>query len=117
MLAREEGVALCCFSVEQGLPTYAGTIDAFEDVKEERDTYYTEGQTDAKRITAEHGIEVATRIEAGHPAQTIVRVVNDGGYDLVVMRHREHCRVWTTFMGTTVEKVRRHVTCSVLVVR
>jgi nucleotide-binding universal stress UspA family protein len=84
---------------------------------EERDTYYTEIQADAKRIAAEHGLELATRIEAGHPAQTIVRVAKEGGYDLVVMGHTGHSSVWGTFMGTTAEKVTRHVTCSVLVVR
>ncbi|HKO23966.1 MAG TPA: hypothetical protein VJY65_04420 [Chloroflexota bacterium] len=30
---------------------------AFRDVKEERDTYYTEIQADATRIAAEHGLE------------------------------------------------------------
>ena len=117
MLAIEQGAALCCLSVEEGLPTYAGTIDEFQEVKEERDAYYGGVQAEAKRIAAEHGLALATRIEAGHPAQTIVRVAKDGGYDLVVMGHRGHSRVWGTFMGTTAEKVMRHVTCRVLVVR
>jgi nucleotide-binding universal stress UspA family protein len=117
MLAHEQGAKLCCLTVEEGLPTYAGTIDEFQDVKEERDTYYTEIQADATRIAAEHGLALATRIEAGHPAQTIVRVAKEGGYDLVVMGHKGHSSVWGTFMGTTAEKVTRHVTCSVLVVR
>jgi hypothetical protein len=30
---------------------------AFRDVKEERDTYYTEIQADATRLAAEHGLE------------------------------------------------------------
>ena len=33
MLAKEQGAALCCLSVEEGLPTYAGTIDEFQEVK------------------------------------------------------------------------------------
>jgi nucleotide-binding universal stress UspA family protein len=69
MLAHEQEAKLCCLTVEEGLPAYAGTIDEFQDVKEERDTYYTEIQADAKRIAAEHGLALATRIEAGHPAQ------------------------------------------------
>ena len=114
MLAHEQGATLCCLTVEEGLPTYAGTVDEFQDVKEERDTYYTEIQADATRIAAAQGLELATRIEAGHPAQTIVRVAKEGGYDLVVMGHTGHSGVWGTFMGTTAEKVTRHVTCSVL---
>jgi nucleotide-binding universal stress UspA family protein len=36
------------------------------------------------------------------PAQTIMRVAKDSGYDLLVMGHRghSHSRVWGTFMGT-----------------
>jgi hypothetical protein len=52
-----QGAKLCCLTVEEGLPTYAGTIDEFQDVKEERDTYYTEIQADATRLAAEHGLE------------------------------------------------------------
>jgi nucleotide-binding universal stress UspA family protein len=117
MLVQEQGGALCCLSVEERLPTYAGTIDEFQEVKEERDTYYSGVQAEVKRIAADQGLELATRIEAGHPAQTIVRVAKEGGYDLVVMGHTGHSGVWGTFMGTTAEKVTRHVTCSVLVVR
>ena len=86
-------------------------------MKEERDTDYTEVQAKAKHIAAEHGLAPATRIEAGHRARPIVRVAKEGDYDLVVMGHRGHSSVWGTFMGTTAEKVTRHVTCSVLVVR
>jgi nucleotide-binding universal stress UspA family protein len=44
-------------------------------------------------------------------------VAKDGGYDLLVMGHRGRSSVWGTFMGTMAEKVARHVTCSVLVIR
>ena len=69
-------------------------------MKEERDTYYTEVQADAKRIAAEHGLALATRIDAGQSAQTIVRVAKEGGYDLLVMGHRGHSSAWGAFMGT-----------------
>jgi nucleotide-binding universal stress UspA family protein len=64
MLAHEQGATLCCLTVEEGLPTYAGTSDECQDVKEERDTYYTEIQADAKRIAAEHELALAMRIES-----------------------------------------------------
>jgi nucleotide-binding universal stress UspA family protein len=46
-----------------------------------------------------------------------MRVVKEGGYDLVVMGHTGHSSAWGTFMGMTAEKMTRHVTCSVLVIR
>jgi K+-sensing histidine kinase KdpD len=33
VLAHEQGAKLCCLTVEEGLPTYAGTIDEFQEVK------------------------------------------------------------------------------------
>jgi nucleotide-binding universal stress UspA family protein len=117
ILAREQEADLCCLSVEEGLPTYAGTIDEFQAVKEERDSYYAKVQTEARHLAAEYGIALKTTVRAGHTAQTIVEVAREGGYDLVVMGHTGHSNVWGIFMGTTAEKVARHLTCSVLIVR
>jgi nucleotide-binding universal stress UspA family protein len=117
VLAREQGAALSCLSVEEGLPTYAGTIDEFQEVKKERDAYYARVQAEARHLAAEYGLTLETTIVAGHPAETIVRVARGGGYDLVVMGHTGHSNVWGIFMGTTAEKVARHLSCSVLIVR
>ena len=59
-------------------------------MKEERESYYTEVQADAKRIAAEHGPVLATRIEGGHPVQSVVHVAKEGGYDLMVMGPAGH---------------------------
>jgi nucleotide-binding universal stress UspA family protein len=117
LLAKEQDAALCCLSVEEGLPTYVGTIDEFQEVKEERDTYYAQVQAEACALSSELGLPLETSVLAGHPAETIVRVARDGHYDLVVMGHTGHSNLWGMFMGTTAEKVARHVTCSVLIVR
>ena len=117
ILAREQEADLCCLSVEEGLPTYAGTIDEFQGVKEERDAYYGRVQAEVRHLAAEYGLTLHTSMLAGHPAETIVRAAREGGYDLVVMGHTGHSNVWGIFMGTTAEKVARHLTCSVLIVR
>src|SRR5260370_29701619 len=72
-LAKDQGAALCCLSVEEGLPTYAGTIDEFAAVKEERDAYYSTVHAEARHVAAEYGVPLATRLKAGHPATTLVR--------------------------------------------
>ena len=116
-LAREQSANLCCLSVEEGLPTYAGTIDEFDETKKERDAYYMTVLEQARRIAAEHDVPMSTAVVAGHPAQTIVRMAKEGGYDLVVVGHAGHSHVWGSFMGTTAEKVSRHAPCDVLIVR
>ena len=116
-LAQEQHADLCCLSVEEGLPTYAGTIDEFDEVKKERDAFYSTVQEKARHVAAEHGLILSTKVVPGHPAQTIVRVANEGRYDLVVMGHAGHSQIWGSFMGTTAEKVSRHAPCDVLIVR
>ena len=116
-LAKELEADLCCLSVEEGLPTYAGTTDEFQGVKTERATYYSRIQSEAQHLAAAYGLALDTAVVAGHPAQTIVAVAREGGYDLVVMGHTGHSDVWGIFMGTTAEKVARHLSCSVLIVR
>jgi nucleotide-binding universal stress UspA family protein len=117
LLAREQEAILSCLSVEEGLPTYVGTIDEFQEVKVERDAYYARVQAEARDLAAELGVALETTILAGHTAETIVRVAREGAYDLVVMGHTGHSHVWGIFMGTTAEKVARHLACSVLIVR
>jgi nucleotide-binding universal stress UspA family protein len=116
-LASEQSAELCCLSVEEGLPTYAGTIDEFDEVKKERDAFYITVQEGARQVAARHGLSLSTKVVPGHPAQTIVRVAKEDGYDLVVLGHAGHSHIWGSFMGTTAEKVSRHAPCAVLIVR
>ncbi len=116
-LAREQRAELCCLSVEEGLPTYAGTIDEFDEVKKERDAYYRAVQEQALQVATEQDWTLSTKVVPGHPAQTIVRVAREGGFDLVVLGHAGHSHIWGSFMGTTAEKVSRHAPCDVLIVR
>lgn len=53
----------------------------------------------------------------GHPAQELVRAAEELGADLIVLGHSGHSAIWGTFLGTVTEKVSRHATCSVLIVR
>jgi nucleotide-binding universal stress UspA family protein len=116
-LAVEQQAELCCLTVEEELPMYVGTVDDFDTVKRERDAYYADTQAQAKRIAAKEGLTLSAQTVVGHPAQMIVERAKDGPYDLVVMGHTGQSSKWGTFMGTTAEKVARHITCSVLIVR
>jgi len=44
-------------------------------------------------------------------------LLKEGGFDLVVLGSSGHSKVWAMFLGTTAEKVSRHVPCTVLIVR
>lgn len=60
---------------------------------------------------------VETEVRLCHPAQQIVQAAQEHQVDLIVVGHGGHSGVWGMFLGTTAEKVSRHVPCSVLIVR
>ena len=72
---------------------------------------------DATAYARAHGVAMQTVIRAGYPAQEIVRAAAEQEADLIVLGHSGHSAVWGRFLGTTAEKVSRHATCSVLIVR
>jgi nucleotide-binding universal stress UspA family protein len=54
------------------------------------------------------------RISAGEPATAILDVVEEGGYDLVVMGRHGRGRLEHLFMGSVAESVSRRAACPVL---
>jgi len=73
---------------------------------------------DAEALFKEDGIEVDARIvEYEDPAETVLRVAKDEGYDLVVMGNRGETEVEVFSLGSIAEKVSRHAECPVLIVK
>ena len=79
--------------------------------------YYRDQLAKAQEWAAEAGIALKTQLETGHPAQTIVKVAEDGNFDLIVLGHRGISGVWASLLGSVAEKVSSHAHCSVLIVR
>jgi nucleotide-binding universal stress UspA family protein len=63
--------------------------------------------------------DVAVRLEAvdGAPADAILRVARDEGFDLIVMGTHGRTGVRRLFLGSVAEHVVRHAECPVLTVR
>lgn len=57
------------------------------------------------------------RVERGYPAEVIVDVAEEGGFDLVVMGHRGMSGVGRFLVGSVSDRVVHHASCSVLVVK
>jgi len=60
---------------------------------------------------------VTQEVLLGHPAETVCRVAEEGGYDLIVMGSRGLSEVRAFFLGSVSDKVSHHAPCPVLVVR
>jgi nucleotide-binding universal stress UspA family protein len=116
-LASVSGAALWALAVEERLPHYAATIDEVEEAKEFANHCYQEALSVAYLRALKAGVELKSEIRAGHAARTIVDFTKEGEFDLVVLGSSGHSKVWAMFLGTTAEKVSRHVPCTVLIVR
>lgn len=116
-LAHVSHADLWALAVEERLPHYAATIDEMEEAKEFANRYYQEALSVAYLQALRAGVELKSEIRAGHAAHTIIDFTKEGGFDLVVLGSSGHSNVWEMFLGTTAEKVSRHVPCTVLLVR
>ena len=104
-------------AVEAHLPHYAATVGEVEEELQAEERDARRWLTEAVAYAADHGVELAVRTVAGHPAQAIARVAADQDADLLVIGHSGHSAAWGHFLGGVTEKVSRHAPCSVLIVR
>lgn len=104
-------------AVEERLPHLAATIDEMEEEKAFANQFFEECLETAYAYAKNHGVELRRVIRAGHVAHTIINFTKEENFDLVVLGRSGHSGVWAMFLGTTAEKVSRHVACSVLLVR
>jgi nucleotide-binding universal stress UspA family protein len=116
-LARAAHGEVWALGVEERLPHYAATVSEMEEEKESANHYYHEVLSAAYLSALKAGVELKSEIRAGHAARTIIDFTRERGFDLVVLGSSGHSKVWAMFLGTTAEKVSRHVPCTVLIVR
>jgi len=96
-------------AVEGHLPHYGATVGEFDEERELEERECRRWLEEATAYTQARGVAARTEVLSGHPAQQLLHA------DLVVLGHSGHSAVWGRFLGTTVEKVSRHATCSVLI--
>lgn len=116
-LAKIHQAELWTVTVQERLPRYGGTIDEVQEEKEYVEERYGKIVGEVQAQGREAGVEIKTLRPFGHPAQTIVEVAKEGNFDLIMVGHSGVSGVWAAFLGTTAEKVSRHASCSVLIVR
>jgi nucleotide-binding universal stress UspA family protein len=115
-LARLEKAELWLLSIEE-LPRYPGAPSEVNEEREAANHYLQKLHTEAAALANSEGVTLHAETRIGHPARGLIDYVAERGIDLLVLGHSGHSRLWGTFLGTTADKVVRHVSCSVLVVR
>lgn len=116
-LAKIHLAKLVALSVQENLPRFASTIDEVQGEKAFADQQGAQLLEAARAKAQQAGVDLEILMRPGHPAQTIVQVAKEGKFDLILVGHSGLSGVWAAFLGTTAEKVSRHASCSVLIVR
>ncbi|MGZ4289747.1 MAG: universal stress protein [Gaiellaceae bacterium] len=115
-LASLMSAKLTALAIEGPLPAYAATVGEVDEVRREKDEFFTGLAERARRQATAAGVEIEVDIRPGHPAELISRVARDGAYDLVVLGHRGHF-VRDHLLGSTADRVAEHAPCPVMIVR
>ncbi len=116
-LARRDRAELFGLAIEAHLPHYAATVGEVEEELRVEERECARWLKEAAAYADSQGVALQTLVRAGHPAQQIVQVAQEHQVDLIIIGHSGHSGVWGRFLGSTAEKVSRHATCSVLLVR
>jgi nucleotide-binding universal stress UspA family protein len=100
-LAKKYNAELHSISVEEGVPHYAATIGEVEEFRREANEFFEKINNEAVEMTSKEGIELKTKVLAGHEVETIVNYSKIFG------------RVW----GSTSQNITKLAPCTVVVVK
>lgn len=116
-LARRYGADLHQLSVEEHLPHYAATLGEVLEKQLEDQRYFEKVAEESERIATGEGLKLSCHILAGHEVEAIVRFAEEQQFDLLVIGHKGHSKIWRFHMGSTAAKIADHVKCSLLVIQ
>jgi nucleotide-binding universal stress UspA family protein len=107
---------LTALAIEGPLPAYAATVAEVEEVKREKDLFFSDLAARARAQAERAGVDLEVELRAGHAAEAISRFAAEGRYDLVVLGHRGHF-LRDHLLGSTADRVAEHAPCPVMIVR
>ncbi|TFU17737.1 universal stress protein [Thermus tengchongensis] len=97
-------------------PEFAELGVELEGVLEEAKGPLAEAFRFAHREAEKRGVTLRTRSQVGHPAETLIRVAEEEGMDLIVLGRRGLTPVQRWMLGSVSERVLRYAPCAVMVV-
>ena len=116
-LAKKYGTELHSISVEEGVPHYAATIGEVEEFRKEANEFFTKINDDALEEAKKEGIELHTKVQAGHEVETIVQYAKEGKFDLLIIGFMGHSKIFGRVWGSTSQNITKLSPCTVIVVK
>jgi nucleotide-binding universal stress UspA family protein len=115
-LAKRDSAALHMVTVEE-LPRFPASIDEVEEEKAEANHRLTPVIEAARAQAQAGGIALEAHLLPGHPVHTIVALVNEEHFELLVVGFMGHTRLYQQIIGSTTERLVRLAPCAVLVIK
>jgi nucleotide-binding universal stress UspA family protein len=112
-LASLAHASVTALAVEGPLPAYAATIGEVDEVKREKDIFFSALAERARSRAEEAGLEISVEVRSGHAAELISQVAGEGDYDL---GHRGHF-LRNHLLGSIADRVVENAPCPVMIVR
>ena len=115
-LCEHLGCRLTALAVEGKLPAYAASLGEVDEVKREKDRFFSGVLEQAKAEAGRRAIQLDTDLVPGHAAEVITRYAKAHAHDLIVIGHRGHF-LGDYLLGSTADRVAHNAHCPVMVVR
>jgi nucleotide-binding universal stress UspA family protein len=115
-LAKRDSAALHMVTVEE-LPRFPASIDEVEEEEAEANHRLTPVIEAARAQAQASGIALEAHLLPGHPVHTIVALVNEEHFELLVVGFMGHTRLYQQIIGSTTERLVRLAPCAVLVIK
>jgi nucleotide-binding universal stress UspA family protein len=115
-MAREDGAELIAVAVERSLLLSGNSITEVQDAHESREQACTGWLSAALAYADEHGVPLRTEIRIGLVAQQLAVAVATHRADLLILGRSGQNFTTRRLLGTTADKVSRHVRCPVMII-
>ena len=99
------------------LPRLAGGAGEVKAEREAAEAFFKKLQQRVRRLEQEHDLPIALEQQGGNPSQALVSSAKRGKFDLIVMGHSGHSRLWGHLLGHNTDRVSETAHCDVLIVR
>jgi len=116
-LAKKYGAEIHSIAVEEGVPHYAATIGEVDEYRREANDFFRKINDEAIEEAKKEGIEIHTKIQAGHEVETIVQYAKEGKFDLLVIGFMGHSKIFGRVWGSTSQNITKLSPCTVIVVK
>ena len=115
-LASRFHAELHTISVEE-VPHYPGMVGEVVESQQAAQGRYGQAMQRARLIAGEQGVELQCHVVIGHEIKTIVELIKEQGFDLLVIGFMGRSALYDRVMGSTCQGLVRLAGCAVLVVR